>query len=379
MMRCRGRSTSARARERRRWISRRRIRGALTTSARTTPSPLVCVLAVLLVLACRPPDGAAADPVSICTSERLVIDGAELFVLTRGADRRAPVLLWLHGGPGGAERPLFRYFNGALEDHFVVVYFDQRGAGRSFDSESDPRQLTVPRHLADLDTVVDHLRQGLGQSKITLIGHSWGGALGLLYAHEHPDKVSALVAVSPVVSTRAGQRAEYDFVLEEASRRKDEEAVAQLRDIGAPPHDNAAEVLAVEHLAERYGAVFHEKPNRIWILLRAVASGLVTPWEIPRLIRGNQASLEPMNDELVDLDPVRSVPGLDVPVVFLLGRHVRHVSAAVAASISTLFAPARKVIWFERSAHNVPFEEADRFNSTVLFELRAIGVGAADP
>jgi pimeloyl-ACP methyl ester carboxylesterase len=224
------------------------------------------------------------------------------------------------------------------------------------------------------------LRQGLGQSKVTLIGHSWGGALGLLYAHEHPDKVAAVVAVSPVVSTRAGQRAEYDFVLKEASRRQDEEAVAQLRDIGAPPHDSAAEVLAVEHLAERYGAVFHEKPRRMWIMLRAVASGLVTPWEIPRLIRGNQVSLEAMNDELADLDLARSVPGLDVPVVFMLGRHDQHVSAGVAASyFDALRAPAKKVIWFERSAHNAPFEEADRFNATVLSELQAIGAGVADP
>lgn len=352
----------------------------LTTSAGTAPRPLVCVLAALFALACRHPGGAFADPVSVCTSERLAIDGAELFVLTRGADRRAPVLLWLHGGPGGAERPLFRYFNGELEKRFVVAYFDQRGAGRSFDPEADPRRLTMARHLADLDAVVDHLSQGLGRSKVTLIGHSWGGALGLTYAHSHPDKVTAVVAVSPVVSTRAGQRAEYDFVLTEASRRKDEEALVQLRDIGAPPHDSAAKVLAVEHLAETYGAVFHEKPNQIWILLRAVASGLVTPWEIPRLIRGNQVSLEAMNDELLHLDLARSVPEVDVPVVFMLGRHDQHVSAEVAASyLDALRAPAKKVIWFERSAHNVPFEEADRFNATVLSELQAIGVGATEP
>ena len=49
-------------------------------------------------------------------SERVVTDGAALFLQTRGTDRGAPVLLWLHGGPGGSERPLFRYFNGELEE-----------------------------------------------------------------------------------------------------------------------------------------------------------------------------------------------------------------------------------------------------------------------
>ncbi|MDR4467504.1 MAG: hypothetical protein MRJ68_04280 [Nitrospira sp.] len=61
------------------------------------------------------------------------MDGTKLYLLTIGEDRQAPILLWLHGGPGGAERPLFRYFNSELEKHFVVAYWDQRGAGRSFD------------------------------------------------------------------------------------------------------------------------------------------------------------------------------------------------------------------------------------------------------
>src|SRR5499425_2031892 len=111
--------------------------------------------------------GAAAS-ISIKRSERLPVDGARLFLQIRGANRTAPVLLWLHGGPGGAERPLFRYFNGDLEKRFVVVYWDQRSAGRSFDPKADPHRLTIAQHLADLDTVVDHLRHSLGQNKIIL-------------------------------------------------------------------------------------------------------------------------------------------------------------------------------------------------------------------
>ena len=191
----------------------------MATPLRTRPRPLT--LALALVLSSCSHDAAFVSSAGICTSEQLVVDDAKLFLLVRGADRNAPVLVWLHGGPGGAERPLFRYFNGELEENFVVVYFDQRGAGRSFDPEAESGRLSVTRHLADLDAVVDHLRQALGRTQVILVGHSWGGALGLLYAHTHPEKVSALLAVSPLVSTRQQQQAQYDFVRAEALRRKD--------------------------------------------------------------------------------------------------------------------------------------------------------------
>ena len=270
---------------------------------------------------------------------------------------------------------MFRYFNAALENHFVVAYWDQRGAGRSFDPQADPRSLTVERHLADLDVVVDHLRHMLGRDKVDLVGHSWGSALGLLYARTHPDKISAFIGVAQVVSTRAAQQSEYDFVLAEATRRKDEDVLARLREIGAPPHETATRVLAMETLAERYGGVFHKEPNRIWIMVYSILRGLVTPWEIPRLIRANNVSLEAMNEELLGLDLARSVPSVDVPVFFFLGRHDRHAEATLAASyFGALRAPVKRLIWFENSAHNVPFEEPDLFNTTVASTLQSVRI-----
>ena len=317
----------------------------------------------------------ATAAVSIKRSEHITLDGTKMYLLTRGADRSAPVLLWLHGGPGGAERPLFRYFNSELENHFVVVYWDQRGAGRSFDPKADPHRLTIAQHVVDLDAVVDHLRQTLGKDKIILMGHSWGAALGLLYAQAHPDKVSAFIGVNPVVSTREGQQAEYDFVLA-ASRRKDKVALAHLREIGPPPYTKVGQVLAMERLVERYGGVFHKEPRRTWIMARAISSGLVTPWEIPRLIHANNVSLEAMNEELLGLDLARSVPGTGVPVLFFLGRYDRHADGKLAATyFATLCAPVKRLVWFEKSAHNIPFEEPGLFNATVVRELQSVGIG----
>jgi len=92
-------------------------------------------------------------------------------------------------------------------------------------------------------------------------------------------------------------------------------------------------------------------------MLRAFVTGQVTPREIVRIIHANDVSLEAMNNELPGLDVARSVPRLKVPVVFLLGRHDHHVEATIANwYLEDLRAPVKRLVWFEQSAHNVPFE-----------------------
>jgi hypothetical protein len=80
-----------------------------------------------------------------------------------------------------------------------------------------------------------------------------------------------------------------------------------------------------------------------------------------------------MNEELLGLDLVRSVPSVDVPVFFFLGRHDRHVEATVAANyFGALRAPVKQLLWFENSAHNIPFEEPDLFNANVVSTLQSL-------
>src|SRR6516225_670108 len=109
----------------------------------------------------------------------------------------------------------------------------------------------------------------------------------------------------------------------------------------------------MEKLVQRYGGVFHKEPRRTWIMVRAIFSDLVTPWEIARLIHANHLSLEAMNEELLGLGLAGSVPSASVPVMFFLGRHDRHTDGKLAATyFGTLCAPVKRLVWFEKSAHN---------------------------
>lgn len=71
----------------------------------------------------------------IATLEPVTIGGETQWISIRGQNPDAPVLLFLHGGPGSSDIPLTRkYFAGTIESHFVVVNWDQRGAGKSYDA-----------------------------------------------------------------------------------------------------------------------------------------------------------------------------------------------------------------------------------------------------
>ncbi len=131
----------------------------------------------------------------------------------------------------------------------------------------------------------------------------------------------------------------------------------------------------MERLTDRYGAVFHKKPCKICVALRGMINGLVTPGELMSIHRRIHASLDAMTPELLSLDLERAVPSVDVPVFLFLGRYDRHVEATLAATyFDTLRAPLKRLIWFENSAHNVPFEEPDLFDAKVMHTPQSIGI-----
>src|SRR5215831_20465923 len=94
-------------------------------------------------------------PGSVAEIEYLRIGGIDQWVMTRGENVANPPLILLHGGPGISETGLFRYFNAPLEKRFTVVYWDQRGAGKSFHPAIPKSSMTVGQLIADLDEVVD--------------------------------------------------------------------------------------------------------------------------------------------------------------------------------------------------------------------------------
>ena len=102
----------------------------------------------------------------------------------------SPVIIVLHGGPGGDYRNLLPI--APLADDYQLVFYDQRMSGlssRMFDGE-----ITLQSYFDDLDAFVDHFGRG---RKVILLGHSWGAMMASGYVGMHPEKVSQIILIEP--------------------------------------------------------------------------------------------------------------------------------------------------------------------------------------
>src|SRR5215203_3228348 len=106
----------------------------------------------------RGPNGAVV-PGSIAESTYLHLGGLDQWVMIRGENLDNPPLIILHGGPGFSDTPFFRYCNAQLEQSFTLVYWDQRGTGKSFARTIPRSSMTVEQFIADLDELVEAVCQ----------------------------------------------------------------------------------------------------------------------------------------------------------------------------------------------------------------------------
>ncbi|HMD82098.1 MAG TPA: alpha/beta hydrolase, partial [Anaerolineales bacterium] len=174
-------------------------------------------------------------PGSIASLEKVNLNGSAQWISIRGKDVNSPVLLFLAGGPGGSQLVTERRALGALEDHFVVVNWEQPGAGKSFDAV-DRSTLTPERYVTDGIVLVNYLRERFDEEKVYVLGESWGSTLGIWMVQRNPELFHAFIGTGQMVAFLENDLMCYDFVLGLAQERGDIQKVEQLTKQGPPPY-----------------------------------------------------------------------------------------------------------------------------------------------
>ncbi|WP_242927593.1 alpha/beta hydrolase [Pontibacter vulgaris] len=203
----------------------------------------------------------AAQPKAINEAGFIPIGGIEQWVTISGEDRSKPVVLFLHGGPGSTMSQYDDAAYGHWEKDFVLVYWDQRGAGRTFGRNAPEvvtedywieNPLTVEQMTADGIELSEYLIKHLGKKKIILVGTSWGSILGANMALSRPDLFSAYVGHSQVVNYSAGFATAYKKVSEMAQQTNDQESIEKLKLLGPPPYEDAKKEGQLMRIIKKY-------------------------------------------------------------------------------------------------------------------------------
>jgi proline iminopeptidase len=308
-------------------------------------------------------------PHSIAVMEQHAINGSSQRLWFRGTNIDNPVLILLHGGPGISESGLFRHYNAELEQHFLVVYWEQRGAGRSYHSDIPVETMTIDQFVKDLETLVQSVKNRFGKQKVVLLGHSWGTVLGIIYAHRHPENVAAYVGTGQMVNPVEGERLSYEWALARAQQNKDKKAIAGLRKLGPAPYD-VKQKLELDDWVDRFGGQSWEGPSKPELIGASLMTDEMNLIDLVRFGQGNAFSLKYLHPQLHNLDLEKEYIDFAVPVFFLIGQYDWNTPAPLAERyFNRLCAPFKRLIRFKRSAHNVPFEEPDAFNRVLIEQV----------
>ena len=283
-------------------------------------------------------------------SQRVRVDGYDVVTYSYGAGDE--VVFLLNGGPGLPSTYLREPMLRLLDDGYRVVTYDQLGTGAS-DRPSDPALWTITRYVAEVETV----RRALSLGSVHLLGHSWGGWLGIEYALTHLDALKTLT-----LSNTCGDMPHLASELDRHRAALGPETVAMMQRHEAegtfdhPEYEAAVTILNYRHVCR-----LDDWPEPV---TQSLADWNMGPYGT---MQGPNEFLYTGN--LKDWNRVPDMHRITVPCLVLVGLHDELTPACAMRMHQAL--PDSRIKVFKNSAHMPMYEEPEAYFATLLEFLAA--------
>jgi pimeloyl-ACP methyl ester carboxylesterase len=308
------------------------------------------------------------NPLAGSISEKILvtINGVEQGMFIKSTNSNNPVLLFVHGGPGMPEYWLTQQYPTGLEDHFTVVWWEQRGAGLSYNPDIPAETMTAEQYIADTLEVTKYLRKRFNREKIYLMAHSWGSYIGIQAAAREPDLYYAYIGVGQIAYQIKSEQLAYAYALAYYQKIGNTEMVQKLE--AAPPTMTVPLPAAYEALRDEY---MHGAGIGTTHAMRSVVTGIFLPsWQFREYTVGEKINLwrgksfsRNFNlwDTMQATDLTKQVTQLALPVYFFEGAFDYTCAYPLAKDyFEQLKAPVKGFYTFEHSAHSPMFEEPEK-------------------
>jgi len=308
-------------------------------------------------------------PDGISSLEEITLGGLKQWTFIRGENKRNPVLIFLHGGPGSPMGGMSssRNFDAELIRHFTIVHWDQRGAGKSYHKSIPIESMTFDRLVEDCNELIDYVRKKFNLEKVFIVGHSGGSIIGIKTVRKYPDKIHAYVGVAQIVNHHKQQKISYDIVLKEAKKSGDVKIINAIKAVGPPPYDEPEKEMEKAKYIIQYGGFIRD--NAIRQLAVVMMSFLTSPeYTLSEGIKtlfnkGLYFTMNAMWKEIRIIDFSQEIKSVQVPVYFFQGKYdMIKPTVLVEEFYDQLDAEKGKEFTvFENSAHVPMLEEKEKY------------------
>jgi pimeloyl-ACP methyl ester carboxylesterase len=322
-------------------------------------------------------EAAITGPNGINEARFVRIGGQDQWITIRGQDRNNPVLLEIDGGPGAAGSP---FIPSPWEKDFVVVDWDQPGAGKTFSKAGgviDPG-LAIDQVTRDGIELADFLRGHLHRKKVGIYASSWGTFVGIPMVKRRPDLFYAYVGTGEVVNERRGETLVYQQVLAKARSRGDQKAIKELTASGPPPYASDAAFRTQRKWAEAYETA----PSNMSLISRMAFSpsyglGDVRNWFAAFLASQDHFFGKDMKGPAMDVDHETLGPDFQLPVFVFQGDQDDYTPyAPVKAYMDWIHAPQKLLVTAHSAGHYAAITHAAELRQLMLEHVRPLGVAA---
>ncbi len=307
------------------------------------------------------------------------IGGIDQWIQIRGEDRSNPVILFVHGGPGGSTIPMSSGWR-PWEKYFTIVQWDQRGAGRTFRANGDSvaATMTLAQMTQDGVEVAEFVRTHLHKDRIVLLGHSWGSFLGIHIVKQRPDLFQAYVGTGQVVDRQTFETS-FDLVVVRlkalAQAADNKQALSELAAISAAPGDSITRPDIVAKWSKALSLPSIESFKFAGPIPPAFMPdfSLLDWYYWQRGMSFSAAYLRGRNSPMFQSDVWSLGTDFSMPVFFFEGTEDLSTPMQPAYDyFEQIKAPRKEFVKFEGGEHFIPFDRPDEFLARLIEFVRPV-------
>jgi len=299
--------------------------------------------------------------------EKVTINNSGQWLLVRGKNASAPLIIHIQAGPG---LPIIPEANKMqkllrLEDDYIVAYWDQRACGKSYHKNIDPATINFSQLADDIIACTKYLLEKYKKEKAIIVGYSIGATIGLMAASKESTLFSHLFLVGVDIDIPMANKHSLEFAMVKAKEKNSDKLLKQTVDLCKASIPNAQQFQKRARLLTDLGGILTGYSyNRL--LIETIINILLCKGynlnDILKTTKGMEFCQNALLPELGALNLFDKIKTIGVPVHFIQGKHDGVAPYQIAFKYYEYIQAENKTFTcFENSAHFPQYEEPEKF------------------